>query len=93
MSISLMDRLRFTMKLLFTLTRSFTQGSERRLSPMAISHVVAHPESMSSTSSNAESRTMSRWLLMNVWRLPRSMAEKSASQPRLALLSSPLRKS
>lgn len=65
-SISRMGNPRFTMKLLFNLTRSFTHGSASRLSPMAISHVVVKPASMSSISSMAESSTMSRWLLTNV---------------------------
>ena len=65
-SISRMERARSTINDLLTRTRSLTQGSLSRLSPMAISHVVLKPASISSLSSSAESSTMSRWLLMKV---------------------------
>ena len=57
---------RCTMNDLLRRTMSFTQGSLRRLSPMAISVVVSQPASKSSMWSSAESSTMSRWLLMKV---------------------------
>ena len=92
MSICLGCRLLSTMKDLFTLTKSLTQGSDSRLSPMAISHVVVKPLSMSILSRRAESSTMSLWLLTKVYLLPLSMAEASMSHPWLAFANSCSRK-
>ena len=90
-SMSLMPALLNTMNDLFTLTKSFIHGAARRLSPMAISHVVLNPDSMSITSSSAESRTMSRWLLTKVYRRLLSMLLMSMSQPVLAFFSKSFR--
>ena len=63
-SISRRPTLRCTMNDLFTLTRVLIQGCSSKLSPMAISTVLSKPSPMSSTSSRAESSTMSRWFEM-----------------------------
>ena len=91
-SISRRPALRSTMNDLLSLTRSFIHGAASKLSPMAISQVVPKPESMSSLSSKAESSTMSRWLLTNVYRPCLLIAEQSISQPSLTRLSNPARK-